>query len=101
MPPIARVTRFLPVLPLLCAAAISVAAAQGTAPDLSALPPGPGRELVGAKCGTCHTLAIVAGQRRDRAAWEQSIDQMIGRGAEISDAEYDQIAAYLGTTLAP
>lgn len=106
MPPTARVTRMatarlLPALPLLCAAAISVAAAQQATPDLSPLPPAPGRDLVGAKCGTCHTLAIVAGQRRDRAAWEQSIDQMIGRGAEISDAEYEVIAAYLGTNLAP
>ncbi len=101
MPPTARVTRLFLSLPLICAAAISVAAAQAPAPDLSLLPAGPGRDLVGAKCGTCHTLAIVVGQRRDRAAWEQSIDQMIGRGAEISDAEYEAIAAYLGTNFAP
>jgi hypothetical protein len=43
----------------------------------------------------------LVGQRRDRAAWEQAIDQMIGRGAEVSDAEYDAIAAYLGTHFAP
>lgn len=45
--------------------------------------------------------AIVVGRRRDRGAWEQAIDQMIGRGAEISDAEYEAIAAYLGTNFAP
>lgn len=88
-------------VPLLAAATISVAAAQAPAPDLSSLPAGAGRELVAQKCSTCHTLAIVVGQRRDRAAWEQSIDQMIGRGAEISDAEYEKIAAYLGANLAP
>jgi cytochrome c5 len=89
--------RLLMALPLVAAASITVAAAQDPAPDLSLLPAGAGRELVGAKCGTCHNLAIVTGQRRDRAAWEASIDQMIGRGAEISDAEYEVIAAYLGT----
>lgn len=88
-------------LPLLTAAAISVAAAQEPAPDLSLLPAGTGRELVGAKCGTCHAIAIVVGGRRNRAAWEQAIDQMIGRGAEISEAEYEAIAAYLGTNFAP
>jgi cytochrome c5 len=95
------VTKLLLALPLLAAATITVAAAQEPAPDLSLLPAGPGRELVGAKCGTCHAIAIVVGQRRDRMAWEQAIDQMIGRGAEISDAEYEQIAAYLGTHFAP
>lgn len=93
--------RLLLSLPLLCAAGITMVAAQQPAPDPALLPPGPGREVVAAKCGTCHTLAIVAGQRRDRAAWEQSIDQMIGRGADISDAEFEQIAAYLGSNLAP
>ncbi|MCM0031671.1 c-type cytochrome [Sandarakinorhabdus limnophila] len=93
--------KYLPFAPLVLAAAISAAAAQDATPDLSLLPAGPGRELVGAKCGTCHAIAIVVGQRRDRAAWEQAIDQMIGRGAEVSDAEYDTIAAYLGTHFAP
>lgn len=93
--------RIILALPLITAAVISVAAAQEPAPDLSLLPAGPGRELVGAKCGTCHALAIVVGQRRDRAAWEQAMDQMIGRGADISDAEYEVIAAYLGTNFAP
>lgn len=93
--------RFLLALPLIAAATISVSAAQDPVPDLSLLPAGQGRELVGAKCGTCHNLAIVTGQRRDRAAWEASIDQMIGRGAEVSDAEYEMIAAYLGTHFAP
>ena len=95
------VIKLLLALPLLTAAAISVAVAQEPAPDLSLLPPAPGRELVGAKCGTCHALAIVVGQRRDRAAWEQAIDQMIGRGADVSDAEYEAITAYLGTNVAP
>jgi mono/diheme cytochrome c family protein len=87
--------RWLPLAPLMLAAGI--AAAQDVPPDLSLLPAGPGRELVGAKCGTCHTIAIVVAQRRDRMAWEAAIDQMIGRGAEVNDAEYGAIAAYLGT----
>lgn len=90
--------RALPFAPLLLAAGLAAARAP---PDLSLLPAGPGRELVGAKCATCHAIAIVVGQRRDRAAWEQSIDQMIGRGAEVNDAEYEAIAAYLGTHFAP
>lgn len=94
-------TKLLIALPILAAAAISMAAAQEAKPDLSLLPEGPGRELVGAKCGTCHNIAIVAGQRRNRIAWEQSMEQMIGRGAEISDAEFEVIAAYLGKNFAP
>ncbi|MBU6167059.1 MAG: hypothetical protein KGQ52_13170 [Alphaproteobacteria bacterium] len=94
-------TRLLLCLPLLAAVTISVAAAQEPAPDLSLLPAGPGRELVGAKCGTCHAIAIVVGQRRDRVAWEQTMEQMIGRGAEINDAEFAEISAYLGRNFAP
>ncbi len=91
--------KYLPFAPLLLAAGI--AAAQDPQPDLSLLPAGPGREIVGAKCSSCHAIAIVVAQRRDRAAWEQAIDQMMGRGAEINDAEYEAIAAYLGTHFAP
>ena len=75
--------------------------AQNAAPDLSLLPVAPGRELVGAKCATCHPIAIVVGQKRPQAEWETTIDLMIGRGAEINDAEYAEIAAYLGTHFAP
>lgn len=93
--------KLLIALPMFAATFITVAAAQAPAPDLSVLPAAPGRELVGAKCGTCHTLAMVVGQKRDRATWEQTMDQMMGRGADISDAEYEVIAAYLGTHFGP
>ncbi|MEI6419196.1 MAG: cytochrome c [Sphingomonadales bacterium] len=89
---------------LVAALALALLQAGAAAPDaidLTPLPPGPGRELVGAKCSSCHNLAIVAGQRRDRVAWEQTIDQMMGRGAEISDADFAVIANYLGSNLAP
>lgn len=92
----------LPLLALPMLLAVAVASrAQDAAPDLSPLPVAPGREVVGAKCGTCHPIAIVAGQKRSQVEWETTIDLMIGRGAEINDAEYAEIAAYLGTHFAP
>lgn len=94
------IRRALLGVPMLLAIAVA-AGAQDAAPDLSLLPVAPGRERVGAKCGTCHPMAIVVGQKRSKPEWEATIDQMIGRGAEINEAEFAEIAAYLGTHFAP
>lgn len=59
------------------------------------LPVGPGQALVQAKCSGCHQVSIVANKRQDADHWAATVDQMISRGAKVSDAEYDGVVDYL------
>ena len=42
--------------------------------------PGPGRDMVQAKCFQCHTDTMFRDQRQDRRGWEAAIYRMVGRG---------------------
>lgn len=80
----------------------SVALAQsGTAPPQVLLPEGDGKAAVEARCASCHGLGLVVGQKRTRAEWEATIDMMVDRGAQVSDADYAAISAYLATHFGP
>lgn len=66
------------------------------------LPDGSGRAAVERACSTCHSLENITRTHRTRAQWESKIDEMIARGARITDEDIDVIAGYLaeyfGTT---
>jgi mono/diheme cytochrome c family protein len=64
----------------------------------SKLPPGDGRELVMRVCSKCHTPDIVADQFLDAQGWKELVNQMASNGAQGTDAEFDQITAYLTTS---
>ena len=40
-------------------------------------PAGPGREVTGALCGSCHSLAIVKQQGLSRSDWDEVLDWMV------------------------
>ncbi len=40
-------------------------------------PAGPGREITGALCGSCHSLAIVKQQGLSRSDWDELLDWMV------------------------
>jgi mono/diheme cytochrome c family protein len=85
----------VPVLLLSCMAAVAqTPAAPPDAPGAK-LPPGDGRELVMRACSKCHVPDIVASQSLDGPGWKELVDQMASNGAQASDAEFDQIVAYL------
>lgn len=46
-------------------------------------------------CGACHPLETVTSQRRNRAQWQESIDQMIARGAKGTPEEFAAVLDYL------
>jgi competence ComEA-like helix-hairpin-helix protein len=70
------------------------AAAQGR------LPEGAGKTTVESLCATrCHNAAHLLRLKRTPTAWATTMDQMIERGAEMSDSEYDVILEYLSTHL--
>lgn len=76
------------------------AAAQATPPHprgSSLLPPGAGKPIVERACAGCHSLDVVTSERGTTAHWAQTVNQMIGRGATLSDPEIDTVVKYLST----
>ncbi|KPD25971.1 cytochrome C552 [Thermus scotoductus] len=69
------------------------------------LPEGPGKDLVLAKCQTCHDIGFVARERLSRERWNAIIDEMVTRGLQITPEErsaiLDYLATYLGTEPPP
>jgi cytochrome c5 len=65
------------------------------------LPQGPGRDVEIRVCGQCHSPERPATQRHDLAGWNAVLDQMATNGAQASDKEFDQIAAYLTKSFPP
>lgn len=54
-------------------------------------------------CGQCHPYEFVIGVSRTRAQWEEIVQNMIGRGARGTNAEFSEIVDYLAAAhvLAP
>jgi mono/diheme cytochrome c family protein len=46
-------------------------------------------------CAACHPIETVTSQRRTRAQWQESIDQMVARGAKGTSEELSAILDYL------
>jgi quinoprotein glucose dehydrogenase len=60
------------------------------------LPDGEGKALVQRRCGaTCHGVSAITGVRRDRAAWQAMVENMVSRGATVPDDEMKSIVEYL------
>lgn len=78
--------------------AAQVAMPSLTPAQLAAFPAGAGREETVRVCSGCHAPEIIVQQRMAPADWERTVDEMAGRGAKGTDAEFAAIAAYLGKT---
>jgi competence protein ComEA len=78
-----------------CALVFSLASralfAQGPLPD------GPGRDVTVRVCGECHGADMVASVRQTREGWQETIADMVQKGAKITDEEFATILDYLST----
>lgn len=81
------------------AAAPGAAAAPAGGVDQFGLPLGPGHDLTVSKCGGCHDVTEFSGQRHSADDWGGVVGDMIGRGADINDADFKTISEYLATSL--
>jgi hypothetical protein len=85
-----------------------VSEAQGVTPPgtgaivttTSALPPGPGLDLINQRCVFCHTAAQVFAARKTPAEWAATVQRMADRGAELAPDEQQAIVDYLAKNLA-
>jgi cytochrome c5 len=62
-----------------------------------ALPGGPGKDLVEARCTACHDLERVASAKRQKSEWPALVANMVGRGAVATPDEAQAISAYLAS----
>ena len=76
------------------------APAAGQAPAAPAGQPmvlatGPGADAFHRVCVLCHTPERIVSVRKTKVEWEEIIDKMITRGAQVTDDNYGPIEDYL------
>jgi competence ComEA-like helix-hairpin-helix protein len=64
------------------------------------LPDGPGKTILTARCGDCHSLARVTGGRKSLVSWRNTINVMAANGAIFEDKEVEPLAQYLAVNFA-
>lgn len=84
------------------ATVLLTAVACGTSEPVEAPEPTPGEAtgldgetILNAKCVSCHSLDTVLEQENDAVGWAAVIDDMIARGASLTDDEAAALAEYL------
>ncbi len=61
----------------------------------TALPAGEGKALIETNCTKCHELSKVIHARQTKISWQQTVENMVGRGAQVSDDDVPVIVEYL------
>jgi cytochrome c5 len=54
-----------------------------------------GEQIMNATCGSCHDTTPILTAARSEQEWKDTIEQMIARGASVSDADRPLLIAYL------
>jgi competence protein ComEA len=71
------------------------------AANAQSLPPGESKGLVQQQCVGCHSIKVVTSKRASRPQWGTIVDQMVTRGAEISDDDIPAVVDYLAKNFGP
>ena len=79
------------LVPFVLAVLVSPVLAQ------QALPEGRGRNETQRICGQCHGVEMATKLRMSEERWAGVVDDMVSRGAQGTQDEFDRIARYLGT----
>lgn len=62
------------------------------------LPDGPGKDLVEAICGECHTIERIATQQLTKPKWADKVLEMLQESPDVKQSERDKIVEYLAKT---
>jgi cytochrome c5 len=65
------------------------------------LPNGAGKDVVLRACVKCHSLKITTSKRASEDEWATSVNNMVNRGAVLSDDEVDEVIDYLSKNFKP
>ena len=78
---------------------IPLAFASATA--FAQLPDGPGKEAVQQVCGSCHGVDVIEGHHQSRDEWVATVQNMIQRGAEGTEEQFNAVLGYLVKNFGP
>jgi competence ComEA-like helix-hairpin-helix protein len=65
------------------------------------LPEGKGKDTFAKICGACHDAGVVVTMHQSKDDWQSTVDDMKGRGADGSDADFKTIIEYLSKYQGP
>jgi cytochrome c5 len=57
-----------------------------------------GKSLLEERCPRCHDLGRVERAKKTEEEWKMTVERMVGRGAELSQAEQELVIQYLAET---
>ena len=77
-------------LPFLAVACVALAAASQ-----NDLPDGKGKDAFVRACAGCHELDTATSSRFTQSGWQQTVDDMIGRGADLNETQAADVVTYL------
>ncbi len=60
-----------------------------------------GKALLEARCGQCHSLSKTTSQQKTQEQWQQTVLEMVEKGAQLSTDEQTTLVTYLAETYAP
>ena len=60
-----------------------------------------GETLLEERCTQCHGLEQVTSLEQTRAEWEQTVTEMVNRGAELNEDEQSVLVDYLAENYGP
>ena len=65
------------------------------------LPEGPGKQTTQKICSGCHAPEIVMGKHLGKEGWAQIVSDMVNKGANGTDDEFNEIIEYLAAHFPP
>ena len=75
--------------------AILAATAFAALAPAQTLPAGPNKDLFEKACTSCHGLEPITIMKASKDEWNDVVEDMIAKGAEINKADQEKIVAYL------
>jgi cytochrome c5 len=61
----------------------------------------PGKMILETSCSGCHDLDLVSNRTGTQAEWQEVVDRMNGRGANVADKDIPVLVQYLTKTFPP
>ena len=94
----------LATLAIFLVAAMGHSFAQASPPSgeiTAPMPEGPGKAIVQKACTMCHAVTVVTSKRASPKEWTSVVNQMVSRGADLTDDEIDTVISYLSKNYGP
>jgi len=60
-----------------------------------------GATLLDARCSVCHSADRAKQAKKTREQWDQTVTRMVGKGAQLTEAEKTVLLDYLAKTYGP